>query len=52
VRAAANDPFEEGTYTPATTGRRVFEAAGLTFGIAICTVTGLRRIVDRLEGPQ
>jgi predicted amidohydrolase len=30
------DPSEEGTYTPATTGRRVFEAAGMTFGIAIC----------------
>jgi predicted amidohydrolase len=30
------DPSEEGTYLPATTGRRVFEAAGMTFGIAIC----------------
>jgi predicted amidohydrolase len=30
------DPSEEGTYQPATTGRRVFEAAGMTFGIAIC----------------
>ena len=30
------DPSEEGTYSPATTGRRVFEAAGLTFGVAIC----------------
>jgi len=30
------DPSEEGTYLPATTGRRVFEAAGLTFGIVIC----------------
>jgi predicted amidohydrolase len=30
------DPSEEGTYAPATTGRRVFEAAGLTFGVVIC----------------
>jgi predicted amidohydrolase len=30
------DPSEEGTYLPATTGRRVFEAAGMTLGIAIC----------------
>ena len=30
------DPSEDGTYTAATTGRRVFETAGLTFGIAIC----------------
>lgn len=30
------DPSEEGTYLPATTGRRVFKAAGMTFGIAIC----------------
>lgn len=30
------DPSEEGTYLPATTGRRVFEAAGMTFGVAIC----------------
>jgi len=30
------DPSEDETYTPATTGRRVFEAAGMTFGIAIC----------------
>jgi predicted amidohydrolase len=30
------DPSEEGTYLPASTGRRVFEAAGMTFGIAIC----------------
>ena len=30
------DPSEDGTYLPATTGRRVFEAAGMTFGIAIC----------------
>src|SRR3954468_19333952 len=30
------DPSEESTYLPATTGRRVFEAAGMTFGIAIC----------------
>jgi predicted amidohydrolase len=29
------DPSEEGTYTPAT-GRRVFHAGPLTFGIAIC----------------
>ena len=29
------DPSEEGTYTPGA-GRRVFQAAGLTFGIAIC----------------
>jgi len=30
------DPSEEGTYLPATTGRRVFEVAGMTFGIVIC----------------
>lgn len=30
------DPSEDDTYAPATTGRRVFEAAGMTFGIAIC----------------
>jgi predicted amidohydrolase len=30
------DPSEDDTYLPATTGRRVFEAAGMTFGIAIC----------------
>ncbi len=30
------DPSEEGTYVPAPTGRRVFELAGATFGIAIC----------------
>jgi predicted amidohydrolase len=30
------DPSEDGTYAPATTGRRTFEAAGVTFGIAIC----------------
>jgi len=30
------DPSEDTTYRPATTGRRVFEAAGMTFGIAIC----------------
>jgi predicted amidohydrolase len=30
------DPSEDGTYTPATTGRRVFVAGGMTFGIAIC----------------
>jgi predicted amidohydrolase len=30
------DPSEDGTYVAATTGRRVFEAAGMTFGIAIC----------------
>ena len=30
------DPSEEATYLPATTGRRVFEAAGMTLGIAIC----------------
>jgi predicted amidohydrolase len=30
------DPSEEGTYLPATTGRRVFEAAGMTFGVVIC----------------
>ncbi len=29
------DPSEEGTYTPGT-GRRVFQAGPLTFGIAIC----------------
>jgi predicted amidohydrolase len=29
------DPSEEGTYTPGT-GRRVFQAGELTFGIAIC----------------
>lgn len=30
------DPSEDGTYMPATTGRRVFTVAGLTFGIVIC----------------
>ena len=30
------DPSEEATYAQATTGRRVFEAAGMTFGVAIC----------------
>jgi predicted amidohydrolase len=30
------DPSEDGTYLPAATGRRVFEAVGLTFGVAIC----------------
>ncbi len=30
------DPSEEGTYTAATTGRRVFETAGIVFGIVIC----------------
>src|SRR3954463_2130745 len=30
------DPSEESTYLSATTGRRVFEAAGMTLGIAIC----------------
>jgi predicted amidohydrolase len=30
------DPSEEGTYLPATTGRRVFETDGVTFGVAIC----------------
>ena len=30
------DPSEDGTYVPATTGRRVFEVAGLTFGVVIC----------------
>ncbi len=30
------DPTEEGTYAPATTGRRVFETEGVTFGVAIC----------------
>src|SRR5690348_2917786 len=30
------DPSEEGTYLPATTGRRVFETDGITFGIVIC----------------
>lgn len=29
------DPTEEGTYAPGT-GRRVFHAGGLTFGVAIC----------------
>jgi len=29
------DPSEEGTYTPGT-GRRIFQAGPLTFGIAIC----------------
>ena len=29
------DPTEEGTYTPGS-GRRVFQAAPLTFGVAIC----------------
>jgi predicted amidohydrolase len=30
------DPSEEGTYALATTGRSVFEAAGITFGVVIC----------------
>ena len=30
------DPSEDGIYTPATTGRRVFETDGMTFGIVIC----------------
>jgi predicted amidohydrolase len=30
------DPSEEGTYTAATTGRRIFETDGLVFGVAIC----------------
>jgi len=30
------DPSEDGTYLPAATGRRVFEAGGMTFGIVIC----------------
>ncbi|HMG56284.1 MAG TPA: carbon-nitrogen hydrolase family protein [Kofleriaceae bacterium] len=30
------DPSEDGTYLPAQSGRRVFAAAGMTFGIAIC----------------
>lgn len=30
------DPSEEGTYAPATTGRRVFESGGATFGVVIC----------------
>jgi predicted amidohydrolase len=30
------DPSEEGTYEPATTGRRVFELAGTTLGVVIC----------------
>ena len=30
------DPSEDGTYVAATTGRRVFEAAGMTFGVVIC----------------
>jgi predicted amidohydrolase len=30
------DPSEEGTYAPATTGRRVFESEGATFGVVIC----------------
>ena len=30
------DPSEDGLYTPAPPGRRVFTAAGVTFGIAIC----------------
>ena len=30
------DPSEDGTYLPATTGRRVFEVAGMTFGVVIC----------------
>jgi predicted amidohydrolase len=29
------DPSEEGTYTPGV-GRRIFQAGGVTFGIAIC----------------
>ena len=30
------DPSEEGTYLPAPPVRRVFETAGMTFGIVIC----------------
>ncbi len=30
------DPSEEGTYAPAPTGRRMFQAAGVAFGIVIC----------------
>jgi predicted amidohydrolase len=30
------DPSEDATYAPATTGRRVFDAAGMTFGVVIC----------------
>jgi predicted amidohydrolase len=30
------DPSEDGTYQPAPTGRRVFDAGGMTFGIVIC----------------
>jgi predicted amidohydrolase len=30
------DPSEEGIYTPASTGRRVFESDGVTFGVVIC----------------
>ena len=30
------DPSEDGTYLPAATGRRVFEAGGMVFGIVIC----------------
>ena len=30
------DPSEDGIYTPATTGRRVFDAGGVRFGVAIC----------------
>lgn len=30
------DPAEEGTYAPATTGRRMFETGALRFGVVIC----------------
>jgi predicted amidohydrolase len=30
------DPSEDGIYVPATTGRRVFETDGVTFGVVIC----------------
>ena len=30
------DPSEDATYLPATTGRCVFEAGGMTFGVVIC----------------
>jgi predicted amidohydrolase len=30
------DPSEEGIYLPASTGRRVFEVAGVTIGVVIC----------------
>ncbi len=30
------DPSEEGTYAPATTGRRVFTCDGVRFGVVIC----------------